>query len=286
MTVRTCLSLVVVGGLVLMCPAEVVGQTAPTAPTPVAAAPVTTELRTQLGVSYNNLGLQQSLEWTRKNQHFLFGAQVTVSPSYARLNVWAQYSPVSILTVRAGIEPAQYFGTFDSLMPFDSTDQPFDTDSRKARGGARADRATRLYVTPTLRLRVRRMVGLASLEAERWGSSSPGTFFYEPTRDTLLKSAGDSLATSRIVVMYEHVTSGGTRVAVGGIHTSQRGDLLVDEKLRIDRAGLITSIQSDGRLLGLRRPSITATVGRYLKDPSKKDEWTATLSVATTLRRR
>lgn len=285
MTVRTCLSLVMVGALVLVCPADAVGQTSSaTAP----AAP-TTELRTQLGVSHNNLGLQQSLEWTRRaDPHFLFGAQVAVSPSYARLHFWAQYAPVPILTMRVGVEPAQYFGTFDSLMPFDTATQVFDTDSRKDRGGARADRAIRAYVTPTLRLRARRLVALASYEIEHWSSSSPGELFYEPTRDTLLKSGGGGLGAWRAVVMYEHVTAGATRVAVGGIHSVQDHDDsdVAFNNLRIQRAGLITSIQSDGRLLGLQRPSITATVGRYLDDPSKKDGWTATLTVATTLRRR
>ena len=295
MTVRTCLSMVVVTGAVLVCSRDAVAQTSPAG----APAAPTSELRTQLGVSYSNLGLQQSIEWTRKrplapgggaltsDPHFLFGAQVAVSPSYARVHFWAQYAPASILTLRVGVEPAQYFGTFDSLMPFDAADLPFDTDSRKDRGGARADRAIRLYVTPTVRLRARRLVALASVDVESWSSSSSGKFFYEPTRDTLLRSSGDVLGAWRAVMMYEHVTAGGIRVAVGGIHTFQThgGSLEVDKHLHIQRAGLITSIQSDNRLLGLRRPSITATVGRYLDDPSKKDGWTATVTVATTLRR-
>jgi hypothetical protein len=296
MTMRTFLSVVMMGGLGLVWPATVVGQTSPAG----APATPTSELRTQLGVSYNNLGLQQSLEWTRRrpirpgsgpltaDRHVAFGAQVAVSPSYARLHVWAQFAPVSILTLRFGVEPAQYFGTFDSLMPFDTADQPFDTDSRKDRGGARADRATRVYFTPTFRVRVRHVLALASIDGESWSSSSPGTFFYEPTRDTLLKSRGASLGVGRVALMYEHVAAGGTRVGVGGIYTSQNhaGSAEVIKRLHIERAGVITSIQSDGRLLGLRRPNITATVSRYLKHPTKTDEWTATLTVAATLRRR
>lgn len=284
---RTCQSLVVAGSLMLLvCPRTALGQTIPAvAPAP---APVTTELRTQLGVSYNNLGLQQSLEWTRKAARLTLGAQVAVSPSYARVHAWAQYTPAPVLTIRVGVEPAQYFGTFNSLMPFDALDQPFDTDSRKDRGGARADRAIRAYVTPTLRMRVRRLIGLASYDFELWRAWSPGKFFYEPTRDTLLASRGDGLGVWRGVLMYEHTTSGATRIAVGGIHTFQHRPAFRDAytPLRIQRAGLITSIQSDTRLLGLRRPTITATVGRYLDDPSKKKGWTATLTIAATVRRR
>jgi hypothetical protein len=268
--------------------------TAPAAAAPV--APVTTELRTQFGASINNLGLQQSLEWSRRrllrpgggpltaDANVSFGGQVLVSPSYLRFNVWGQYAPLSILTLRVGVEPAQYFGTFDSLMSFDRQADPFDNDSRKARGGAEAGRVLRIYATPTLGLRVGHVLAGVAGDIERWSSSAPGPWFYDPTRDTLLKSDGVGLASTRAIVMYEHVTDAGTRVGVGGIHTRQRVD---GRSLnQIQRLGAITTIQSDGRLLGLNRPAMNVVVARYLDDPSKDGGWTAFVTIATTLRRR
>lgn len=270
-------------------------QPAPSVPAAAPEAPVITELRTQLGASYNNLGLQQSLEWSRRrllhpdgrplvaDAHVAFGAQVAVSPSYARFNVWAQYAPLSILTVRVGVEPAQYFGTFDSLMTFDRQDEPFDNDTRDERGGAKAGRVLRLYATPTLGVRVGHIVAGATADIERWSSSADGKWFYDPTRDTLLKSDGVGLVATRAIAMYEHVTDAGTRLSVGGIHTWQQ----VDRRRlnRIQRLGVITSLQSDGRLLRLNRPAVNVIVAKYLDDPSKDGEWTAMLTVGVTLRR-
>lgn len=259
------------------------------------AAPVSTELRTQLATSYNNPGLQTSLDWSTRRltrpeggrltneAHVAFGSTGIVSPSYARLGVWAQYAPLSILVLRAGVEPAQYFGTFDSLMTFDRQDVPFDNDTRRDRGGASAGRALRLYATPTLRLRAGRVVAQVSSDIDRWFSSAAGAWFYEPTRDTLLKSGGSLLMASRAVVMYEHVTSGGTRVGVGGLHTFQQ----VDRRRlnEIQRLGVIGTLQSDRRWWFLRRPAVNLIVARYLEDPSKDGEYFAAFTLATTLRR-
>jgi hypothetical protein len=139
--------------------------------------------------------------------HLSFGTQAAASPSYARLGVWGQYAPLSIVSLRAGIEPSQFFGTFDSLMSFAAQDVPFDNDTRRDRGGAAAGRTLRLYATPTLRLRAGHLVALASGDVERWTSSAAGPWFYEPTRDTVLRTDGTVLYAARSVLLYEHVTA-------------------------------------------------------------------------------
>jgi hypothetical protein len=274
-------------------PATSLAQSAQPAPPP--PSPVTTELRTQLGISYNNLGLQQSLEWSRKrllrpgsgpmgaDAHLMFGAQLAVSPSYARVNVWGQFAPVSILVVRAGVDQGQYFGTFDSLLPFDRPEDLFDTDSRKERPGAKADRVRRLYLSPTLRLRVGRILAAGTADLEQWSSSSDGAYFYEPTRDTLLKSDNSALIGTRAIVMYEHMTDAGSRIAIGGLFTLQRVD---DKDLnKVKRLGAILSLQSDARRFGLNQPTLNLIVTNYLDDPWKDGEWSAAMTIAATLRR-
>lgn len=256
---------------------------------------VTTEVRTQIGASYNNPGLQQSLEWSARrllrpgaralfaDAHLSTGAQAVVSPSYARLNLWAQYAPLSVVTLRVGVEPAQYFGTFDSLMSFERQDLAFDNDTRRDRGGAGPGRALRLYVTPTLRARAGAWSAQLSGDVERW-SASDGPWFYEPTRDTLLQSKGSTLMAARTVVLREHVSRRGTRVGLGAIHTLQqvnRGRLN-----QVQRVGALTTVQSDGRWRWLRRPAGALVVARYLDDPSKDGGWTAMFTLATTLRER
>lgn len=259
------------------------------------ASPVSTEVRTQLGTSVNNAGLQQSVEWTTRrllhpgamplkaDAHLSFGSQAAVSPSYARLGVWGQYAPLSIVSLRAGVEPSQYFGTFDSLMSFEGQDVPFDNATRRDRGGAAAGRTLRIYATPTLRLRAGHIVALASGDIERWTASVAGPWFYEPTRDTVLRSGGTTLYAARSVLMYEHVTAAAARLGVGAILTDQRVE--GRHLNRVRRAGALVTLQSDGRWWWMKRPAVNVTVARYLDDPSKEGEYYAALSLATTLRR-
>ena len=261
-------------------------------------APAVTELRTQFATSINNLGVQQSLDWSRRKAlapgagpmrseaHVQFGATASVSPSYARIGVWGQVAPLSILVVRVGVEPAYYFGTFDSLMSFDRRDTPFDTDTRKGRGGATTGTVWRWYVTPTLRARFGSIVSAATADLERWSASATGPLFYEPTRDTLLETGGDTLIALRHVVMYEHVRASGTRVCMDGIHSLPRADGFKGAQLnQVQKLGVLFMTQSDGRFAGLARPSLTVMVARYLDDPSKEGGWTAAAAVGVSLRR-
>jgi hypothetical protein len=262
-------------------------------------APVVTELRTQVGASINNLGVQHTLEWSRRRAlaptagplrseaHVQCGAVTSVTPSFVRAGVWAQVAPLSILVVRAGVEPAAYFGTFNSLMSFDRRDAPFDTDSRKDRGGATSGTVWRWYVTPTLRVRLGRVIASANADIERWSASADGPLFYEPTRDTLLAVSGDTLIGLRHVVMYEHVKAGGARVAVGALHTLQRVDGFRHARLnQVEKLGGLFVWQSAGRVARMGRPTLTVSLARYLNDPAKRHGWTTTVTVGGTLRRR
>jgi len=255
---------------------------------------VTTELRTQLSASYNNPGIQQSLDWSKRrllrpgggpwtaDAHLAAGVYTTMSPSFARVGAWAQYAPLSVFSLRVGVEPAQYFGTFDSLMSFDRQTAAFDNDSRRERGGARTGRVLRLYATPTLRARAGPWVGVVTGDVERWSASADGPWIYEPTRDTLLESHGSMLRSVRSLVMREHVSRAGTRVGLGAVHTLQRVD---GKRLnQVQRLGGIVTLQSDGRWRWLRRPALNVAVARYLDDPSKDKGWTGWLTLATTLR--
>jgi hypothetical protein len=278
--------LVVIVSAALVCAAGIAPAFAQSGPT-ASPAPASTELRTQFGASINNAGAQQSLEWMRRRSWLQTAAVASVTPSNVRAGVWAQVTPVPFIVVRAGVEPAYYFGTFDSLMTFESRNAPFDPDSRKDRGGATTGSVLRWYVSPTFRFRVGRIVGAATADVERWSSSASGNFFYEPTRDTLLATGGDRLTALRHVVMYEHVKASGTSISIGGIHTLQRVNGFKSNQLnQVEKLGVLVVTQSEGRLGGLARPSLILSVSRYLDDPSKEGGWTASVSAGVSLRRR
>jgi hypothetical protein len=252
------------------------------------------ELRGQLGASYNNAGLQNTLEWSwlrpvtssthplLAGAHFGAGIVHALTPTQTRLGGWVQYSPLSILDIRAGVDPSVYFGTFNSLQGFDSYEDLFDTDARKARAGAKAGLSLRTYVAPTVKLKAGPIVASATAEIEWWRSNAEGDFFYEPTRDTLLKSAGDRMMSSTGVVMYQKAMEDGT-LSIGALHTTAR---VSDAPLNdIQKLGAIAVRELGGSRFGLPRPKLTLIVARYLADRSKDGQWTAAAAIGFRSRR-
>ncbi len=258
------------------------------------APAVVTDLRGQFGASINNAGAQLSFDLSRRRPlsssrhpllseaHVSVGGSTAFTPAHLRAGVWLEAAPVSVFVLRVGAEPAYYFGTFDSLASFDSRRDAFDPDSRRERGGTASGTAVRVYVTPTLRLRAGRFIGLASADVEWWSSDASGPFFYEPTRDTLLDVRGDRLTTVSSALLYDHPLATG-RVTAGVTHSRLRvrGGSLNE----IQRLGVVVVRQSEGRFLSLDRPSVTITASRYIDDPSKKGEWTASMAIGFSLRR-
>ena len=259
----------------------------------VALATVT-ELRGQLGASVNNAGAQLSFDLSRRRPlsssrhpllseaHVRVGGSAAFTPAHVRAGVWVEAAPVSSFVVRVGAEPAYYFGTFDSLASFDSRRDAFDPDSRRERGGAASGTAVRVYASPTLRLRAGRFIGLASAAVEWWSSSASGPFFYEPTRDTLLDVRGERLMSVTSALLYEYPFSTG-RLTTGVTHSRLRvrgGSLN-----QIQRLGVVVVRQSEGRFLSFDRPIFTISASRYIDDPSKQGEWTASMAIGFSLRR-
>jgi hypothetical protein len=190
---RTLLRVTLVIGTVLALWAELAWAQPSREVTP---AGVSREVRGQIGASVNNAGLQNTFDvsWTwpvsRSTHPLLSGAYLatgltnTITPSQAKLGAWIEYSPLSILDVRAGFDPSR--GT-----------------------------STRTYLSPTLKFKAGPIVGSAGAEFEWWRSSEEEPFFYEPTRDTLLESDGDRLLTTTSVLMYRRTGPGSFSVGRG-----------------------------------------------------------------------
>ncbi len=269
-------------------PGPVQAQTPSLTPSPRPAA--VKDMRSQLGASINNAGLQQSFDasWRRAlnsstravfaDAHLSFGGTLAITPTAVRGGAWAEVAPVSIFTLRVGAEPSQYFGSFNAITSFEQRTDGFDPDARKARSNATAGRTMRLYVTPSVQARVGRVALSSSLNLERWSATVRGPLYYEPTRDTLLAVGGDHLMTLNSVMLFEHATRGNGTIAAGPIHTLTRvhGDSLN----QMQRIGVLLTRQDRGRRFGLLRPSVTALVGYYLNDPNKQGQWSAAAAVS------
>ena len=263
-----------------------------------AAKPATVRTATgQLGASINNAGLQQSFDFTASrplttskspwlaDAHAAVGGSIAASPAGARAGVWVEVAPVSIWTVRAGVEPAQYFGTFHSLTSFDSRLEAFDAGAREARNAAASGRTMNRYLTQTLQLQAGHFAARATLNSEHWTATVPGPLFYEPTRDSLLAVDGDHVQSINSVLVYQRALPGGGQLMFGPMHSLVR--IHSEHQLnRIQKAGVVAGHQMSRNHFGLIRPRVSAQIAYYIDDPSKKGQWSAAAAVGFALKRR
>ena len=255
----------------------------------------TRELRETLGASVNTIGVQNNLDlsWTWKlsssqspllsDAHVAVGLTDSLSPAYNRLGGWVELSPLSILDLRAGLEPAVYFGTFSSLVDYASYDDVFDVDTRKARdkaGDKSFGTGGRAYLAPTLKLKVGRMVAVASAEFEWWRASNDGPYFYEPTRDLLLKTDGDSMVQGQNVLLVEFPRGSGGKILAGPVHGYRH--VYDAPQNRVQTLGLLGVYELADRRCGVKKPTVIVQVSRYLEDRFKEGELTAILAVRFT----
>lgn len=249
----------------------------------------TRQLRNTVGASVNNAGLQNQMELTwrtpttasenplMRDAHIAFGVTNAVSPSYARGGAWFEVAPASVAALRVGVEPTAYFGTFNSLMPFASASAPFDNDSRDARTGeAGRGAAVRLYASPTLRFKAGPVAAQSSLDLEWWRASA-GPYFYEPGRDTLLRSSGGRLAAGTTALMLQR-ERGDHRTSVGMLHRLLR--VADAPQNRATQLGVLVSREYQAHRFGLSRPSVVLAVGKYLDHPSRAHQTTASLGIS------
>ena len=242
----------------------------------------------QLGASVNNPGLQNTIGvvWAKplssSRNPLLAGSSLSAgvvnvtTPTMTRVGGWVEYAPLSIVAVRAGIEPVGYFGTFSSLMPFDSYDESYDQDVLSGKQGTTAGVGVRSYVTPAIQFRAGPVAARVSADFEYWRSSADGPCFYEATRDQLLASGGDELINLTGVALYEHRVRDGS-LSAGVFHGLTR--VFAAGRNQSRRLGVIAIRQFTMTHLRLPRPSLTAVVYQYLDDPSKQHSWGGAIAI-------
>lgn len=246
------------------------------------------DLRSTTGLSLNNLGLQTTADLTWRwplsesknvllaDAHFTIGITDSFSPAYNRLGLWLEYSPLSILDLRFGVEPSYYFGSFSTVIDLPGYEANYSpaallslTDVRGPGFGGRA------YFEPTIKLKVKSVIFASYADFELWKMMS-GTenFFYESQRDTVIQSTGDFVVVGTSVLLREFPRRGPDQKITAG---------LVHDYIRVsgapgnsrDALGLLAVVGLGDRRLGLERPSLIVKPFVYLRDPErllKRDE--------------
>ncbi|MFI5183600.1 MAG: hypothetical protein ACHQNV_04315 [Vicinamibacteria bacterium] len=249
-----------------------------------------------LGLSVNRLGLQNTLDLARiwrlsasrnplvADAHVSLGITHTLTPSYTRLGPWVEVAPLSVFDVRLGAEGAGYFGTFGSLMSFAGYGDSFSDELRNSRKDeAQAGIGSRLYVSPTVKMRVGPVLAASGADFEWWRSNASGPLYYEPSRDTLLKVDGDRLVASSSVVLVQHEMKGRGTIAWGLSHNLTY--VFAAPSNRSQRVGVVLLRQFTGRRFGLKAPKVAGQVSYYLYDPTRKGQLTAALGLSMGLSR-
>jgi hypothetical protein len=248
-----------------------------------------------LGISINGLGVQHAVDaqWSRRlgdstnpllaDRHLAFGASHAITPAYTRLAAWAEVSPLSVFVLRAGAEAATYFGTFGSLQTFRTYGDSFTDEARDAsKGQARGGRGSRLFLSPTIRLRAGSIAAVSSADLEWWrvGNSS-GPYYYEPARDTLLRAGGDRVLVLSTMVLRLHGQRASGETAYGLRHTLTY--VFDAPQNRSQRLGLFLTRPLGIRRLRDRAPRIAGHVSYYLTDPNRRGELSAGLGLSLRL---
>ena len=238
-------------------------------------------LANTLGAAVNPIGLQDQLtsswRWglTASKNPFLSDAHVAVgvsnhfSPSYERVELWAELSPLSVLDLKAGLEPVFYFGTFGHLVSFPGYGSDFGKEAREAvKDQAVSRTGIRYHVSPTLKMKIGRVIARTGAEFEWWRVDGPGEFFYEPMRDTLLASDGDALMTLSSQLFFELPSGpGGKKLLAGLFHDSI--DVYDAPENRRQRLGPLVLWTLGARRFGVGEPTAIGSVFYYLQDRSK-----------------
>jgi hypothetical protein len=251
--------------------------------TQATADPPQREIRNTFGVMVNVIGLEDILDvtWRRSlsrspnpllsDAHFTLGLTNTFSPAYDRIGAWVELSPLSILDLRAGIEPTLYFGLFNSLQDFESYESVFDETTRKETNDlSYMGFGGRVFLAPTFKMRLGSVVGAVSAEWEWWRAGGDGPYFYEPARDILLESKGDRLFRASSVLLLERRLSDGKKLLFGPMH--QILDVEGARKNRVQRVGVLIVYELGERALGLTKPSLIGQAAYYLDDRFKRHE--------------
>ncbi len=244
-----------------------------------------------LAASYNRLGVQYLLgvRWTRPlsrslhplltDAHVSAGVTHTLTPSYTRVAGWVEMAPLSVLEVRAGVEPGLYFGSFGSLLSFEGYDSDFGDRIRDTRASeARAGTGARIFLAPTAKARLGPLAILSTLTVEWWRSSAAGPLFYEPARDTLLRASGDRLLTASTVLVHQVSRRGGERLSYGLGH--ELSEVLDAPANRSQRLGVVFAYHFAGRRFGLPAPSVGGRVAYCLDDPLRQGQLTAAFGIS------
>ena len=238
----------------------------------------------------NPLGIQDALDvtWSKrlndraepllKDAHVAAGVSLKATPAFGRLGAWVEYSPLSVVDLRAGVEPVYYFGTYKAFLPFSTASARFDDDVIEARRPEAATGfANRFYVAPVLKAAAGSVVMRVRSEISWWHAADAGEpFFYEPAWDTLIKASGSSMVTVEALALREFKISDNKTLLAGPVYDLT--GIAQAKENRKQSISLLAVWSKSGTFAGLKNPTIALKAMFFLEDPWRRHEPAAQLA--------
>jgi hypothetical protein len=241
------------------------------------------EMRNTSGFSVNLIGLQNSFDinWSKplfdtdnvllSGAHIAVGLNNSTSPAYTRIGGWVEFSPLSIVDFRFGIEPAYYFGSFSTIINFESYASPYSEaaiaaiDDQSAPGVA-----GRAYFEPTFKVKAGPIIAASYADFELWKLATIDVapdFFYESQRDTLVDSSGDLVIQGANVLLYEYnINEAAGRKLIAGLNHEYLNIPGKDNGNRRQTLGLLAVANLSKTMGSLYKPTVIVKVFTYLQD--------------------
>ena len=222
------------------------------------AAPDTT-LSANLGVSLFGLGLTAGVFpgvkvplWNKEGNVLLEDTWVwaeyicTATPSYSRQGVRLRWSPIAVMELEGHAIISPYFGTFSSIIGFDSPDAAHTDDEIEAAsdaGGRGTGWATNYGGDATLQGKVGPIILALSGGWAKWdvhpAANVSGEYFFEPEYEVLLGWHDQTLSgTGVLLFAKEWDKPEGRRLLVGSMTSYRQGVSAHDEMLRTGLIGV------------------------------------------------
>ena len=252
----------------------------------LAAATARAEGRTVLSADlyarWNPLGLTASLEaarrWDRpdgegpllRGRYLRAGAALSVNPAWAQAGPRVEWVPWAPLQLAAGYDLFGFFGAYGTLLRLPSDRAPFGRSALDALSGEeQSGLAQRLFVEPTLRARVGRVLLRSANALAAYRLAGRAGTYYESEYDTLLRER-DLLFHSRTTLTAELEREGaGASLLVGPAYEYTRAARTGVERQRL---GALLYWVPAARGLGLDRPRLLLFGGVDLVDRNRRGE--------------
>ena len=171
------------------------------------------------------------------------------------------------------MEPVFYFGTFGHLVSFPSYGADFGKEAREAiKDQAVSRTGIRYHVSPTVKMKVGRIIARSGADFEWWRVDGPGAFFYEPLArhpPRFGRGRVDGVVQPAPLRVPEPVPA--ARKLLAGLFHDMI-DVYDAPDNRRQRLGPLAVWTLGDRRFGLREPTVIASVTSYLQDPSKDGE--------------